>query len=105
MLRRKYVKPESQAAAKHKWQKLTIDANAKSLSDFLGELNECAERAFGDNAQHLIVSLLYAKRSPPLKSLNLPYLEIGTYGQIVAHLERDLEGRGLENDGELAVPH
>ena len=29
--RRKYVKPESQATAKHKWDKLTFDPNTKSL--------------------------------------------------------------------------
>ena len=61
VFRRKYVKPESQATAKHKWHKLTFDPNTKSLPDFLEELNECAERAFGDNAQHMIDSLLYAK--------------------------------------------
>ena len=74
----------------------------KSLSDFLEELKECAERAFGDNAQHMIDSLLYAKLPPHLKrSLNLAYLENGTYDQIVAHLERELELIGLENDREL----
>ena len=48
--RRKYVKPESKATAKHKWHKLTFDPNTKSLPDSSEELNECAERAFGDNA-------------------------------------------------------
>ena len=105
VFRRKYVKPESQATAKHKWHKLTFDPNTKSLPDFSEELNECAERAFGDNAQHMIDSLLYAKLPPHLKrSLNLAYLENGTYYQIVAHLERELELSGLENDGELTIP-
>ena len=105
VFRRKYVKPESQATAKNKWHKLTIDPNTKSLPDFLEELNECAERAFGDNAQHMIDSLLYAKLPPHLKrSLNLAYLENGTYDRIVAHLERELELSGLENDGELTKP-
>ena len=105
VFRRKYVKPESQATAKHKGHKLTFDPNTKSLPDFLDELNECAERAFGDNAQHMNDSLLYAKLPPHLKgSLNLAYLENGTYDQIVAHLERELELSGLENDGELTKP-
>ena len=101
---RKYVQPESQATAKHKWHKLTFDPNTKSLPDFLEELNECAKKAFGDNAQHMIDNLLYAKL-PPLskRSLNLAYLENGTYDQIVAHLERELELSGLENDGELTI--
>ena len=105
MFRRKYDKPESQATAKHKWHKLTFDHNTATLSDFLEELNECAERPFGDNAQHMIDSLLCAKLPPHLKrSLNLVYLENGTYDQIVAHLERELELSGLENDGELTIP-
>ena len=90
VFRRKYVKPESQATAEHKWHKLTFDPNTKSLPDFIEELNECAERTFGDNAQHMIDNLLYAKLPPHLKrSLNLAYLENGTYDQKVAHLERN----------------
>ena len=105
VFRRKYVKPECQATAKHKWHKLTFDFNTKSLPDFLEELNESAERVFGDNAQHMIDSLLYAKLPPHLKrSLNLAYLENGTYDQIVAHLQKELELSGLENDGELTIP-
>ena len=104
VFRRKYVKPESQATAKHKWHKLTFDPNTKSLPDFLEELNEYAERAFSDSAQHMINNLLYAKLPPHLKrSLNLAYLENGTYDQIMAHLERELELSGLENDGELTI--
>ena len=105
VFRRKYVKPKSQATAKHKWHKLIFDSNTKSLSEFLEELNKCAERAFGDNAQHIIDSLLYAKL-PPLskRSLNLAYLENGTYDQIVADIERELELSGLENDEELTIP-
>ena len=104
VFRRKYVKPESQATAKHKWHKLAFDPNTKSLPDFLEEPNERAERAFGDNAQPMIDNLLLAKLPPHLKrSLNLAYLENGTYDQIVAHLESELELSGLENDGELAV--
>ena len=105
VFRRKCVKTESPATAKHKCHKLTFDPIQKSLSDFLEELNECAERAFGDNAQHMINSLIYAKLPPNLKrSLNLAYLENGTYDQFVAYLERELELSGVENDGELSIP-
>ena len=105
VFRRKYVKPESQATVKHRRQKLTFDPNTKSLPDFLEELNECAEKAFGDNAQHMIDSVFYAKQPPHLKrSLNLAYLENGTYDQIVPHLEREIELSGLDNDGELTIP-
>ena len=85
--------------------RLTFDPNTKSLSEFLEELNECAEKAFGDNAQHVIDSSLYAKLPPHLKrSLNLAYLENGTYYQIVAHLEREFKLSGLENEGDLTIP-
>ena len=87
VFRRKYVKPESQATANHKWYKLIFDPNL-TLPNFSEELSECAERAFGDNAHHMIDNLLYAKLPPHLKrSLNLAYPENGTYDQIVAHLE------------------
>ena len=46
----KYVKLDSQAPAKRKWHKLTIEPKTKSLPDFLQELRKCAERAFADNA-------------------------------------------------------
>ena len=105
LFQRKYVKPESQATAKHKWLKFTFDSNTKSLSELLEELNECAERVFGDNAQHMIDSLLFAKLPPHSKrSLNVAYLEMGVSDQIVAHLEKELELSGLENDEELTIP-
>ena len=105
VFRRKHVKPESQATAKHKWHQLTFNPNTKSLPDFLEEFSECAKGAFGDNARHMIDSLLYANLPPHLKrSLNLAYLENGTYDKLVAHLERELELSGLKKDGELTIP-
>ena len=67
VFRPKHVAPESQATAKHKWQKLSFDIETKSLSDFLEKLNQCAERVLGDNAQKMIDNLLYAKLPPQLK--------------------------------------
>ena len=51
----KHVKPESKATTKHKWHNSTFDSKTKSLSDFLEELSENAEKGFGDNAQHMTV--------------------------------------------------
>ena len=45
--RRKYVKPESQATAKQKWHRLIFDLKTMKLPDFLEELNQGAEKAFG----------------------------------------------------------
>ena len=92
IIRRKNVKPESQATAKHKWHRLVFDPKTTKIPEFIEELNQSAEKAFGDNAQKVIDSLLYAKL--PLKverSVNMARLENGSYEEIVAHLERELE--------------
>ena len=47
--------------------KPAFDPNTKSMLDFLEKLNEYAEKAFCDNAQHMIDSLLPAKLPPHLK--------------------------------------
>ena len=102
---RKYVKPESQATAKHKWYKLVFDPNTMKLPDFLEELNQGAEKAFGEHAQAMIDSLLYAKLPPKLKrSVNMARLENATYEEIVTHLERELELNGLEEGDDIHVP-
>ena len=104
IFRRKYVKPESQATAKHKWHRLVFDPNTMKLPDFLEELNQGAEKAFGDHAQKMIDSLLYAKLPPKLKrSVNVARLENGSYDEIVAHLERELELISLEESDDLPM--
>ena len=104
VFRRKSVEPESQAKTKHKWLKHRFDPNTRSLSDFLEELNGCAQRVFGDNARHRMKGLLYAKSSPDLKqSINLAY-QNGAFDKTVAHIENQIENSSLENDGELSRP-
>ena len=104
IFRRKYVKPESQATAKHKWHRLTFDPTTMKLPDFLEELNQGAEKAFGENAKSIIDSLLYAKLPPKLKRfVNMARLENGTYQEIVAHLERELELNALEESDDLPM--
>ena len=104
IFRRKYVKPESQATAKHKWHRLVFDPNTTKLPDFLEELNQGAEKAFMDHAQKMIDSLLYAKLPPKLKrSVNMARLENGSYDEIVAHLERELELNALEESDDLPM--
>ena len=53
IFRRKYVKPESQATAKHKWHRLVFDPNTMKLPNFLEELNQGAEKAFGPSNENL----------------------------------------------------
>ena len=104
IFRRKYVKPESQATAKHRWHRLTFDPNTMKLPDFLEELNQGAEMAFGENAKSMIDNLLYAKLPPKLRrSVNMARLENGTYEEIVAHLEKELELNTLEESDDLPM--
>ena len=104
IFRRKYVKPESQATAKYKWHRLVFDPKTTKLQDFLEEMNQGAEKAFGDNAQKMIDSLLYAKLPPKLeRSVNIARLENGSYDEIVARLERELELNALEESDDLPM--
>ena len=57
--------------------------------EFLKELNQGAEKAFGENAQNMIDNLLSAKLPPKLKrSVNMAQLENSSYDEIVAHHKR-----------------
>ena len=104
VFRRKYVKPQSMATAKHKFQKLVFNPAHQKLVDFLDELQKLAKDAFGIAAHAIIEQFIYAKMPPHLKkSINQAHLEIGTSEQIVTHLERELELNGLEAPDELPI--
>ena len=80
VFRRKYVKPQSMATAKHKFQKLVFDPANQKLVDFLDELQKLAKDAFSTAAHAIIEQFIYAKRPPHLKKLIYQaYLENGTY--------------------------
>ena len=104
VFRRKYVKPQSTATAKHKFQQLVFNPVNQKLIDFLDELQKLAKDAFGVAAQAIIDQFKYAKMPPHLKnSINQAHLENGTYKQIVTHLERELELNSLENPDETQM--
>ena len=104
VFRRKYVKPQSRATAKHKFQRLVFNPTNQKLIDFLDELQKLAKDAFGVAAQAIIEQFIYAKMPPHLKkSINQAHLENGTYEQIVSHLERELELNGLEAPDEMPI--
>ena len=104
VFRRKYVKPQSMATAKHKFQKLVFNPANQKLVDFLDELQKLAKNAFGIPAHTIIEQFIYAKMPPHLKKLiNQAHLENGTYEQIVTHPERELELNGLEAPDELPM--
>ena len=104
VFRRKYVKPQSMATAKHKFQQLVFNPANQKLIDFLDELQKWAKNAFGVAAQAIIDQLIYAKMPPHLKkSINQAHLENGTYEQIVAHLEKELELNSLDYPDEAQM--
>ena len=104
VFRRNYVKPQSMATAKHKFQKLVFNPANQKLVDFLDELQKLAKDALGIAAHAIIEQFIYAKMPPHLKkSINQAHLENGTYEQIVTHLERELELNGLEAPDELPI--
>ena len=104
VFRRKYVKPQSMATAKHKFQRLVFNPANQKLIDFLDELQKLAKDAFGVAAQAIIEQFIYAKMPPHLKkSIDQAHLENGTYEHIVSHLERELELNGLEAPDEMQL--
>ena len=104
VFRRKYVKPQSMATAKHKFQQLVFNPANQKLIDFLDELQKLAKDAFGVAAQAIIEQFIYAKMPPHLKkSINQAHLQNGTYGQTVTHLERELELNSLEYPDETQM--
>ena len=104
VFRREYVKPQSMAIAKHKFQKLVFNSANQKLVDFLDALQKLAKDAFGIAAHAIIEQFIYAKMPPHLKkSINQAHLESGTYEQIVTHLERELELNDFEAPDELQI--
>ena len=104
VFRKKYVKPQSMATAKHKFQQLVFNPVKQKVIDFLDELQKLGEDAFGADAQSIIEQFIYAKMPPHLKkSINKAHLENGTYEQIVTHLERELELNSLECPDETQM--
>ena len=104
VFRRKYVKPQLMATAKHSFQKLVFNLANQKLVIYLDQLKKLAKDAFGFAAHAIIEQFIYAKMPPHLKkSINQANLENGTYEQIVTHLERELELNGLEALDELQI--
>ena len=102
--RTKYVKPQSMATAKHKFQKHVFNPANEKLVDFIDELQKLAKDAFGKAAHAIIDQFIYAKMPLHLKkSINQAHLENGTYEQIVTHLERELELKYLEHPDETQM--
>ena len=104
VFRRKDVKGQSIAAAKHKFHRLVFNPANQKLIDFPDELQKLAKDAFGVAAQDIIEQFIYEKGPPHVqKSIIQAHLENGTYDEIVSHLQRELELNGMETPDELQI--
>ena len=71
VLKRKSVKHQSMATAKHEYQKLVFNPVNQMLADFSDELQKLAKDVFGITAHAIIEQFIYAKMPSHLnKSIN-----------------------------------
>ena len=102
VFRRKYVKPQSMATAKHKIQKLVFNPANQNLVDFLDELQKLAKNAFGIAAHAIIEQFKYAKRPPHLKkSINQATWQKADTKKNCYTVKKELELFALESPDEL----
>ena len=96
--RRRYVKTQSVATARCKWENLTFDPANQTFQDFLETYQKLAQEAYADVAPRFIETSFYAKMPTHLKRvLNQARLETASYETMVQHLEREMELNGLAN--------
>ena len=94
--RRRYVRPQSIATARCKWEQLYFDPTRQTFQDFLEQYQKLAQEAHGDDAPKFIETSFYAKMPAHLKRvLNQARLETESYDLMVQHLEREMELNGL----------
>ena len=99
--RRRYVRQQSVATARCKWENLSFNPSQQTFPDFLEQYQKLAREAYGEDAPRFIETSFYAKMPPQLKKvLNQARLKTESYETMVQHLEREIELNGLAtNDG------
>ena len=102
--RRRYVRPQSIATARCKWEQLYFDPTRQTFLDFLEQYQKLAQEAYGDDAPKFIETSFYAKMPAHLKRvLNQARLETESYELMVQHLEREMELNGLLAPSETNI--
>ena len=85
----RYVKTQSVATDRCKWETLTFDQTIQTFQDFLELYQELPPEAYADDAPKFIATYFYAKMPVHLKRvLNKARLETAPYETMVQHLER-----------------
>ena len=102
--RRRYVRPQSVATARCKWEQLHFDPTRQTFQDFLEQYQTLAQEAYGEDVPKFIETSFYAKRPAHLKRvLNQARLETESYDLMVQHLEREMELNGLLAPSETNI--
>ena len=96
--RRRYVRPQSVATPRCKWEQLHFDPSRQKFQDFLEQYQTLAQETYGDDAPKFIELSFYAKIPTHLKRmLNQARLETEFYDTMVQHLEKEMELNGLSD--------
>ena len=94
--RRIFVRQQSVATARCKWENLSFNPSQQTFPDFLEQYQKLAQEAFGEDASKFIETSFHAKMPPHLKRvLSQARLETESYETMVQHLEREIERNGL----------
>ena len=102
--RRRYVRQQSVATARCKWENLSFNPSQQTFPDFLEQYQKLAQEAYGEDAPRFIETSFYAKMPPHLKKvLNQARLETESYETMVQHLEREIELNGLATNDSLSI--
>ena len=102
--RRRYVRQQSVATARCKWENLAFNPSQQTFPDFLEQYQKLAQEAYGEDAPRFIETSFYAKMPPHLKKvLNQARLETESYETMVQHLEREIELNGLATTNSTSI--
>ena len=102
--RRQYVRPQSIATTRSKWEQLYFDPSRQTFQDFLEQYQKLAQVVCRDDAPKFIETSFYAKMPTHLKRvLNQAMLETESFDMMVQHLEREMELNGLLAPNETNI--
>ena len=102
--RRRYVRQQSVATARCKWENLSFNPSHQTFPDFLEQYEKLAQEAYGEDAPRFIETSFYAKMPRHLKKVLIQArLEIESYQTMVQHLEREIELNGLATNDSPSI--